>query len=67
MNQRDYNFLTTQRAAQLEKLNQNKHKPGFDALTMDYLERRILDEIIELYAEIDKKDYAEIRKEVFDR
>jgi hypothetical protein len=67
--------------AQIEKLRDNEHKPGFDNIDIEYATRRVGEEHEELLNEIykitesggvinywhkDNKDFSKIRKEAAD-
>lgn len=54
--------------AQLEKLKENEHKTGFDDLEIDYVYKRIKEEVKELMFELTENsiNYVATRKELAD-
>jgi hypothetical protein len=66
---RDYlKLLQAGNTAQIEKLRENEHKPGFDNIDINWAFKRLHDEFRELFSELseDNKDYSLIRKEAAD-
>ncbi len=61
-NKRDYTLLLESgNAAMMEKLQLNKHKPGFDKISLLYEYNRICDEVQELRDEL-SNDIIDHRK-----
>jgi len=50
-------------AAQLEKLKENDHKSGWNAISIDYAERRIAEEVLELFT---TRDFVAARRAAAD-
>jgi len=64
---RDYDGLIRAGVqAQIEKLNMNEHKRGFDDVDPWYAYTRIRDELHELEYEVHEKDFYKMRKEAAD-
>ena len=66
---RDYTALIEAgTAAQLEKLEQNGHKEGFDNININYALKRITEEYVEAYQETHESiiDYSKVRHEAAD-
>jgi len=67
---RDYKtLLKAGKAAQVEKLDENPDKPGFDNIDLDWAYKRLKDETHELKVElygVKIRDHESIRKEAAD-
>lgn len=70
---RDYdNLLSAGNKAQLEKLEENPHKRGFDNIKLEYAHTRIKEEMAELNIEINGYphsqtiDWQKVRREAAD-
>ena len=64
---RDYTrLLTAGNLAQLEKLQRNEHKKGFDDIKISYAIRRLRHEMLELEDAVFIGDPREIRQEAAD-